>query len=77
MNSFQTPLGGVMWQKGRVKIIRHCDSVFELTCNDEQVMPIGSFEQICRGAQRLSSKQIPHRKFQDQLLRDCELGYTT
>jgi len=37
---------GEMWRKGRVSIYRHCDSVFELLCDGEPVMPIGNFHQI-------------------------------
>ena len=38
--------GGPFWTNGRLEIYRHCDRVFELRCNGEQVMPIGSFERI-------------------------------
>ncbi len=36
----------VFWTNGRLMIFRHCDSVFELFCNDVAVMPINTFEKI-------------------------------
>ena len=40
--------GDVFWENGRLRIIRHCDGVFELQCDGKQVMPTGPFEYVNR-----------------------------
>lgn len=47
MPAFQyTPPGGVFWRSvdGRVEIVKHCDSVYELLCDGVAVMPPCRFE---------------------------------
>lgn len=34
------------WNSGRVSLVKHCDSVFELLCDGIPVMPVGSFEKL-------------------------------
>lgn len=36
----------VFWSNGWVTMIRHCEGVFTLLCNDVLVMPPGPFEKI-------------------------------
>lgn len=40
--------GGQFWTNGTTELYRHCDKVFELRHNGEQVMPIGPFEVVNR-----------------------------
>lgn len=37
-----------LWRVGKLEIYRHCDGVFELLCDGNRVMPVGTFEQINR-----------------------------